>query len=301
MKIIVAGGSGLVGSKLMPKLIAKGHEVINLTTNKSAVSRNGVNQSFWNPSEGLVSLVQFENADAVVNLAGFNVANRWTSANKKAMIESRLQSTNLLVKAIQSSTHGPKIFVSASAVGIYPSSLELQDESAKAATGFLADLTHQWEEASAPLSTSVRRVVLRIGVVLDQKEGALAKMLPIYKLGMGSATGTGKQMMSWIHAEDLANAFLFALESNNMNGIYNATAPHPVSNKAFSVELAHQLGKPHFLPTVPGFALKLLFGEMATMLLNSQNISCTKLLQAGFKFQFENLQDALSNILPKKA
>ena len=217
------------------------------------------------------------------------------------MIESRLQSTNLLVKAIQSTSTGPKIFVSASAVGIYPSLPELQDESAKAATGFLADLTRQWEEASAPLSSSVRRVVLRIGVVLDEKEGALAKMLPIYKLGMGSATGTGQQMMSWIHAEDLANAFLFALESNNMNGIYNATAPQPVSNKTFSSALAHQLGKPHFLPTVPGFALKLLFGEMATMLLNSQNISCTKLQQAGFKFQFENLQGALSNILPKKA
>jgi uncharacterized protein (TIGR01777 family) len=301
MKIIIAGGSGLVGSKLIPKLLAKGHEVINLTTNKNARSSNGVSQSFWNPSEGLISLVQFENADAVVNLAGFNVANRWTSANKKAMIESRLQSTNLLVNTMASLSSGPKTFVSASAVGIYSSSLESQDENALSAKGFLADLTQQWEDASAALPASVRRIVLRIGVVLDQQEGALAKMLPIYKLGLGSATGSGQQMMSWIHAEDLANAFLFALETPEVKGIYNAVAPHPVSNKVFSKALAHQLGKPHFLPTVPGFALRLLFGEMATMLLNSQNISCAKLQDAGFKFEFENLDKALANILPKTA
>jgi uncharacterized protein (TIGR01777 family) len=296
MKILISGGSGLVGSYLIKLLLDKGHEVINLSTRNIESTTPRLTHIQWNPEKHFIPENAFQGIDGVVNLAGFNVANRWTEANKALMTSSRMNSTHLLVEKIMRLEHKPKVFVSASAVGIYKSSLEMQSEVAEPAHGFLADLTSQWEEASATLESELRRCVLRIGVVLDKHDGAVAKMIPFFKMGLGSATGSGLQYMSWIHLHDLASMFVYALENNHVKGIYNATAPVPATNHAFSKCLAETMHKPFFLPAVPGFALKLLFGEMATMLLNSQRISSKKIEDAGFVFRYRELKPALSQL-----
>jgi uncharacterized protein (TIGR01777 family) len=296
MKILISGGSGLVGSYLIKLLLDKGHEVVNLSTRKMQSPNPKLTHMQWNPDTQFIPSNAFDGVDGVVNLAGYNVANRWTEANKALMISSRLNSTQLLVESILRLERKPAVFVSASAVGIYKSSLEMQTEEATPALGFLADLTAQWEEASTKLENELRRCVLRIGVVLDKQDGAVAKMVPFFKLGLGSATGSGEQYMSWIHLHDLANMFVFALENNHVRGIYNATAPVPTTNHMFSKCLSQAMHKPFFLPAVPGFALKLIFGEMATMLLNSQRISSKKIEDAGFAFRYRELKPALSQL-----
>lgn len=297
MKILISGGSGLVGSHLINVLTQRGHQVINLSTRALQSNLPQVKHVQWNPEKNELDLSAFDGVDGVINLAGYNVANRWTEKNKALMISSRLNSTQLLVNSIKQLQHKPKVFVSASAVGIYNSSLALQTEEASPAQGFLADLTMQWELASLPLNQDLRRCILRIGVVLDKHDGAIAKMLPFFNLGLGSATGSGNQYMSWIHLHDLANMFVYALENEHIVGTYNATAPSPVTNKEFSKSLAEALGKPFFFPAVPAFGMKLLFGEMATMLLNSQNISSKKILDAGFTFAYPELKPALHQLL----
>jgi uncharacterized protein (TIGR01777 family) len=296
MKILISGGSGLVGSYLIKLLLDKGHEVVNLSTRNMQSSTPRLTHLQWNPEKNFIPSNAFDGVDGVVNLAGFSVANRWTKANKELMTSSRLNSTHLLVETIMRLEQKPTVFVSASAVGIYKSSLEMQTEESASANGFLADLTAQWEEASTKLESELRRCVLRIGVVLDKHDGAVAKMVPFFKLGLGSATGSGRQYMSWIHLHDLASMFVYALEHSQVRGIYNATAPVPVNNHEFSKCLAEAIHKPFFLPAVPGFALKMLFGEMATMLLNSQRISSKKIEDAGFEFRYRELKPALTQL-----
>lgn len=298
MNILITGGTGLVGSHLIPKLIQKGHRVVNLTTSREKSARPflGAQQVYWNPNTGELDSAALKGIDAVVNLAGFNVANRWTAANKENMASSRVKSTHLVMQKLQEVGVQPTVFVSAGAIGIYAPSFNVQDESAAIGQGFLANLSTAWEEASEGLPDSTRRVVLRIGVVLNAQEGAVAKMLPFFRLGLGSAVGSGKQWMSWIHVEDLASMFVFALENGGLRGIHNAVSPQPVTNAEFSKALAHALHKPFFLPPVPAFALKLLFGEMASMLLVSQKISAQKITNAGFTFAYSDLNHAFSSL-----
>ncbi len=302
MKVLISGGTGLVGSEIIRKLLERGDEVYNLTTRKNYPStQKGLTHIYWNPEQGMFNSSILENVDAIINLAGFNVANRWTEQNKKKIVDSRMHSTKLLVDGCLKATHAPKIFISTGASGYYSSSFHLQDETASAGQGFLADLSEQWERVLQPLkSMPIRSVILRVGVVMDKKDGAVAKMVPFFNLGLGSATGSGKQWMSWIHLHDLANMYLFALDQPNIQGVYNAVAPAPVTNAAYSKALAHALNRPFFLPAIPEFALKLLFGEMSSMLLNSQNISSKKIQEAGFKFQYQTIDSALQQLFEKK-
>lgn len=300
MKIIISGGSGLVGSHLIPKLLQRGHSIVNLTTKRNSASSksNNFSESYWSPSEGKIDHTIFDGADAVINLAGFSVSNRWTDDNRKKMINSRIQSTDLLVKAIIDNEVPVKTFITASASGFYASSEKLLSEDENKGVGFLPDLTAEWEKASEMLTRhNVRRVALRIGVVLAKEDGALVKMLPFFKMGLGSAVGSGKQWMSWIHIDDLCNMFIYALDNNNLEGIYNAASPNPSTNKEFSAELAKALGKPFFLPAVPEFALKIAFGEMASMLLESRKLSSRKIENTGFKFTYPAIGAALKQIL----
>ena len=302
MKIIISGGSGLVGSHLIPKLLQRGHTIVNLTTKRNLEDTGNINfkESYWSPAEGKIDHTIFDQADAVINLAGFSVSNRWTKENQKKMIDSRIDSTGLLVRAILDNQIPIKSFVSASASGYYPSSDDIQSEDEQKGIGFLSDLTDEWENASALLSENgIRRVVYRIGVVLAAEDGALMKMLPFFKLGLGSAVGSGKQWMSWIHIEDLCEMIVFAVENKNLNGVYNAATPYPASNKDFSAILAKTLNRPFILPKVPAFALKLVFGEMATMLLESRKLSSKKIETAGYKFVYPELSGALKQILIK--
>lgn len=305
MKIVISGGTGLVGKKIISLLHQRGDEVIILTTRKDSLVKEGT-PVYWNPEQWLThtnwneeaqrALKAMEGANAVIHLAGFNVANRWTEENKRKMVQSRLDSTSCLVKMIQALHAMPEVFVSASAVGIYSSSDTLQSETAPSGEHFLGKLSSDWEHASFPLDASTRRVVLRIGVVLDAQDGAVAKMLPFFRLGLGSATGSGKQWMSWIHLEDLARMFIFAIDQAQVRGVYNAVSPEPCTNAAFSKALAKALHRPFFLPPVPAFLLKIVFGEMASMLLVSQRISSKKIQDVGFEFRYPHVQTALASL-----
>ncbi|MFY7972320.1 MAG: TIGR01777 family oxidoreductase [Flavobacteriales bacterium] len=297
MNILVSGGSGLVGSATIQLLLENGHTIYNLTTQKALRSEHAkVHHIYWNPRSGEVETSALPAIDAVVNLAGFSVANKWTKENKEKMISSRIESTRLLVK-ISGQAH---TFVSASASGIYRDTDEWQDEQSAFANDFLAQLSITWEEEAQKARVNGARVaLLRIGVVLDQREGALGKMIPFFKMGLGSAVGRGSQYMSWIHLHDLARMLVFAVENKTVEGAYNAVAPAPVTNKQISKSLAKALNRPFFLPNVPAFALRLAFGEMADMLFTSKRLKSEKIQQAGFTFQFPDVDSAMRDLFQK--
>jgi uncharacterized protein (TIGR01777 family) len=290
MRILIAGGSGNVGKKLIPLLTAKGHEVFNLS--RSPKTDHDIE---WNPKKKWLDTTNIKAFDALINLAGYSVSNRWSKSNKSEMIDSRLNSNDTLLQYRDQILSHEGIWINASAIGIYGSQLYEQDENSPKGDGFLADLTCNWETFSQQLSTNIRCVILRIGIVLESKSGALEKMAPAFKWGLGAGLGNGQQWMSWIEINDLCSMFIHALENQNVRGVYNAVAPESVTQINFSKKLAQALNRPFFLPCIPSFVLHMLFGEMAQMLLNSQKISCSKIQKTGFEFQFPNLQSALQN------
>ncbi len=290
MRVLIAGGSGNVGRKLIPLLISKGHQVFNLTRKPRTEQ-----DICWNPKKKWIDVVGIAPFDAIINLAGFSVSNRWTRKNKLEMIESRLDSNETLLLHRSQLLAKDGTWINASAIGIYASQQYLQDENSPKGSGFLADLTANWETFSLQLPPEIRCVILRIGIVLDAQSGALEKMAPAFKWGLGAGLGNGKQWMSWIEIHDLCAMFLHALENKNIIGIYNAVAPEPVTQINFSKSLAAALKRPLLLPAIPSFALHFLFGEMSQMLLNSQKISCSKIQKTDFHFQFPDLQSALQN------
>jgi hypothetical protein len=291
MNILISGGSGNVGKVLIPLLEKAGHTCYTLTRRPKME-----NDLYWNPSQGKGELPKDLIIDAVVHLAGYSVSNRWTESNKKEMIDSRLESTALLKKMLIEKNPERLIWIQASAIGIYQNLLDWQDESSAHGHGFLADLTASWEKTIADHPHQWRVATLRIGVVMDKKSGALAAMLPAFRWGLGSALGSGKQWMSWIAIEDLARMILFAVEQPNIQGVYNAVAPHPIDNKSFSQTLCHALRRPFWLPNVPPFVLRLMFGEMSSMVLNSQRISAQKIQSTGFEFQYNKLSEYFQKI-----
>ncbi len=300
MKILVAGGTGLVGKGLIEKLVAQNHEVINLTTRKESNGKTigGAKQVYWNPTDSFVQDVTSIKCDAVVNLAGFSIAERWTKKNKALLASSRIDSTNTLVQLIQTKTITPKVYVQASASGYYPSSDAVMKEDSPAGNDFLANVVQQWEAASSSLNEmNVRRVVLRFGMVLGKDGGALKQLIPLFKMGLGSALGNGKQLVSWIHVGDLADIIIHSIMKENVADVYNASSPNVVTNRELSKSLAKAMKKPFFLPNVPAFVLKMVLGEMSSILLVSQNLSSEKILGTGFKFQHEKLEDAFNDLL----
>jgi uncharacterized protein (TIGR01777 family) len=300
MNILISGGSGLVGSHLISKLTSKGHTIVNLTTNPKKVGkRENISNVYWNPSKGEIDKSCLENIDAIINLAGFNISNKWSEANKKEMIDSRVQSTNLLVSSVLNLDKKPHVFISTSASGYYIASPNAMTEESPAGNDFLSSMSVLWENETTPLNqTNIRQVILRVSVVIDKTDGAVGKMLPFFKLGMGSAIGSGKQMMSWIHLDDLTNMYIHALESN-ISGVFNATADVQCTNLEFSKALAKALNRPFFLPNIPKFVLQMLFGEMSTLLFQDRNLSNHKIKATGFKFNYTNIQSALNSIFQK--
>lgn len=299
MKILVAGGSGLVGTALIKKLIAQQHEVINLTINKSDHGRiiHGALQVFWNPPQAFIQDQDSISWDAVVNLAGFPISKRWTERNKELLLTSRIDSTRTLVSLMEKKKITPRVYIQASASGYYPSSDMVMKEESLPGNDFLAGLVQQWEHASSSLEeTNVRRVVLRFGMVLGKDGGALKQLFPLFKMGLGSGLGNGKQLVSWIHVDDVSDMIIHAIKNNEVHGIYNASSPHVVRNKELSKTLAQALHKPFFLPNVPAFALKMFLGEMASILLVSQNLSADKIMHTGFVFKHAELKNALEHL-----
>ncbi len=300
MNILISGGSGLVGTNLISKLTSKGHTIVNLTTNPKKVGKTkNISNVYWNPAKGEIDKTQVENIDAVINLAGFNISNKWTEANKKEMIDSRVESTALLVKAVLESSSKPRVFISTSASGYYVASPNAMTEESPAGKDFLSTMSTLWEKETDALNqTSIRKVIFRVSVVIDKNDGAVGKMLPFFKLGLGAAIGSGKQMMSWIHLDDLTNMYIHALESN-ISGAFNATADIQCTNKEFSKALSKALNRPFFLPNIPKFVLQILFGEMSILLFQERNLSNQKIKSTGFTFKYANIQSALNSIFQK--
>jgi len=301
MNVLVTGGTGFIGKQIIQALLEKGHAVTNLTTQRKQEGR--VSEMFqhvyWNPTSKELNKILLPNIDGVIHLAGYSVANKWSAANKTLMVSSRISSTEFLCQILNEMEALPNVLVGASASGFYRNSDEIQDESAAVGSGFLADLTAQWEDASASLHPSVKNIHVRIGVVLSADDGALKKLTPIFKAGIGSAVGNGNQYMSWVHENDLVRMFIHCLENSVESGIYNATSDSPVTNYEFSKTLAKVLRKPFFLPKVPAFVLKLIFGEMSQLVLVSQRLSNLKIKSTEFEFRFKTIQDALANVYGK--
>ncbi len=298
MKLLITGATGFIGKELLPLLRDQGHEMIVLTRNpeKARVRLSAACRvESWNPATGGFDETLLSGVDGVVHLAGEGVASgRWNEARKRAIYESRIASTRGLMQAVARMPKPPAVFVSASAIGIYGDcGEELLDETSAAGSGFLADVCRDWEtEVFREGVESMRRVALRIGVVLGNGGGAMEKMLPPFKLGLGGTLGGGAQWMSWIHVRDVAGLIVHALETPALSGPVNAAAPHPATNRDFTRVLAGVLNRPAFLP-VPGFVLKTAFGEMSQILLNSQRVSADKAKASGYKFRYPQLETAL--------
>ena len=281
MNIAITGASGLIGTRLRQRLTEAGHTA-------KPISRDSSDSAL---GEILAS------ADAVVHLAGEPVAQRWNDAAKKRIQDSRVEGTRHLVKALSTQSTRPRVLVCASAVGYYGSrGDQILTEASSPGTDFLARVVVDWEDAAQSAeSLGIRVVRLRLGMVLGNG-GALAKLLPPFRFGVGGRLGSGHQWMAWIHLEDAVNLILFAVNYAAIRGAVNATAPHPVTNEEFTDRLAQALHRPAILP-VPGFALKLAFGEMAEMVLASQRVLPTVAKSAGFRFQYPELHPALENLL----
>lgn len=297
MRVLVTGASGLVGSALMPALRREGHQPVALVRRR-APAREEVQ---WNPSA--VDGAPFEDAAAVVHLAGENIAaGRWSAERKKKILDSRVDGTRNLAQSIAAASRRPKVLVSASAIGYYGDrGDEVLTESAASGSGFLAEVARGWEAATEAASRAgVRVVTPRIGVVLDGNGGALPKMALPFKLGVGGRTGSGKQWMSWITLDDLVRLLIFAVSNDSMRGPINAVAPQALTNEEFSRTLAHVLHRPSMFPA-PAFALRLALGQMANeLLLAGQRVEPKVAMEAGFRFQYPQLETALQHVLNER-
>ena len=295
-KILITGGSGLVGMRLSEMLIDLGYEVAHLSRNPSKVSSYKTFK--WDVAKGYIDDNAISYADYIINLAGASVADeKWSEDRKKEIINSRVESIRLLHKCLSQTEHHVKGFISASAIGIYGNSGDrLVSEESSYADDFLAEVCKAWEAAAWDMrELDLRTVIFRLGIVLSDKGGALPQIAKPVKMLAGAPLGSGKQYMSWIHIDDACRLFIRAIEDTQFEGIYNAVAPHPVTNQEFTKELAEVMHKPLVLPNVPAFALNLMMGEMSEVVLASQRVSANKVMQTGFTFEYNYLEEALES------
>lgn len=298
MRITLSGATGFLGRHLVERLCRDGHSVCLLARRPLTGLPNGVETYIWNPPKVEPGPEAFEHSDAVIHLAGATVNQRWTAESKDLLRSSRLDSTRSLVQAISTLSRRPGLLLSASATGVYGSrGDEILTEASSPGNGFLADLSVDWErEANLARSLGMRVHCLRTGVVLGNDGGALPSMLPVFRLGIGGRLGSGQQWMSWIHLEDWVSGVLHLLQANLLSGPVNLTAPEPVRNADFTIMLGKTLHRPAFL-IVPELALKLLFGEMSSVLLGSQRVSPELILKSGYEFRYPGLESGLRSLL----
>jgi uncharacterized protein (TIGR01777 family) len=283
MRIAMSGSTGFIGAFLQQIFAEQGWQTVPLLRKDFSGEGNAVRD-------------KLSQTDAVINLAGAPIAARWTDAYKTELYNSRVPVTDMIVRHMSSLAHKPKVFISACGVGVYPAGGPWTENDTVRADDFLGRLAQRWEQSALKAQAfGVRAVVFRFGVVLGRGGGALAKMLPIFKLGLGGVIGSGGQAFSWIHAADLAQAHCRALQDGSFHGSYNLTAPYPTTNRGLTAALARALRRPAILP-VPAFVLKLLFGEGATVLLDGQSVVPKRLLDSGFDFKFERIENALVDL-----
>jgi len=297
--VLITGAGGSV-AKVLAKKLENEYTVRFLTRTKKHE-----NDFEWNIRKGTIDEKAFENISHIIHLAGANISEkRWTDERKKEIISSRVESAQLILKTLQQKNIQLKSFISASAVGIYGAitSEKIFKEEDERGNDFLSEVVVLWEKAADEFSEknmAERVVKIRTSIVLSEKEGALKKMAVPVKFGIGSPIGTGRQYIPWIHIDDLCSVYEFALKDENMSGAYNASAPQHTDNENLTKEIAEVLNKPMFMPNIPGFVMKLMFGELSVALLEGSRTSSEKLQNAGFQFNFPDLKNALEDLLRK--
>lgn len=303
-KVLIAGGTGLLGSYLSKLLSDEGFQVGILSRNRKATTLQHGKIYYWNPDTNEIDPTALTHVSYIINLAGENIAEkRWTTQRKHELLDSRLKSTNFLLNLTKTHNLSLKAFVTASAIGYYgnknPETIFQESDSVGA--DFLADVTNQWEQAASQFQLlNIRTVMLRTGIVLSEKGGALSKMRLPFTFGIAPSIGSGKHYFPWIHIADMCHIYLKAITDDKMVGVYNAVAPTFTTNLEFTKTLAGVLHKHYLLFHVPTFVFKIVFGELSQTLVNGSRISYKKIESAGFQFQFSHLQDALKNLLVRK-
>ncbi len=295
--VLITGGTGLVGTLLTQLLQTKGYTVSYLS--RSSGKKGNITKYGWDLASGKIDQEAIEKADHIVHLAGASVAEkRWTDQRKKEILDSRVDSSRLLIQTIEQAQSKPKTFVAASAVGIYGTeATEIRDENSPIGNDFLAEVTKQWEhETSKAESLGLRSIQLRIGVVLSDKGGALTQMAAPVKYCVGAPLGSGKQNIPWIHIQDLCRMVIFSIEHPEVHGVYNAVTGN-VTNETLTKAIAKALNKPLWLPKVPEFVLSIALGEMGSIVTKGVEVSNQKIKDSGFTFTFTSLEDTLGDLL----
>jgi uncharacterized protein len=299
MKILITGATGLIGNELVKLLLEKNHTIHFLTTSKAKIEdKLNYKGFYWNPQEGKIDESCIYGVDVIVHLAGANIAHRWTNEYKQEIIESRTLSGELLFNLVKKTPNQIKQIVSASGTAIYPESFsKVYDETTtESEDSFLSNVVKKWEESVNTFQTlGIKVCKLRTGIVLSNLGGALPEMVKPIKMGIGAAMGSGKQVQSWIHINDLVSMYYFAIE-NQLDGVYNAVSPNPISNQELTTAIAKTLKKPLWLPNIPEFLMKLILGEMAYLLFSSKKLSAKKIEDSGFQFQFPKIDKAIDDL-----
>jgi len=299
-KILITGGTGLIGTRLTDFLQEKEFSVIYLSRNAS--KHLSIPRYPWDPANGVLSAQELAGMKSIIHLAGQNIAERrWNHQQKKAILESRIRSTELLYKKLKTLPEQelPESFISASAIGFYGDrGEEPVDESSDAGNGFLSETAVRWEQEVRKIgSLGIRTVIIRTGIVMTMKGGALPVYLKPIRWFAGSALGSGSQYVSWIHLDDLCRIYLKAIEDSSLDGVYNGVAPHPVTNRALVRTIAKRLKRPIMLPPVPAPLLRMALGEFSDLVLHGAKVSSKKIESTGFRFKFDRLDSALKEIL----
>ena len=302
--VLITGGTGMVGQSLTNTLIDQGYEVIVLTRSVKKSTRLHLTYAVWDIEKQFIDPIALGTADIIVHLAGENVAGkRWSVKRKKALVDSRVQSGALLVKALNENQHKVKTVIAASAIGWYgpdtPASLQNGFiETDPADNAFLGETSRLWEQSMHPVTTmGIRLVTFRIGIVFNKRGGALAEFIKPAQFGLATIFGTGEQIVSWVHHLDLCKMILFAAQTPTMQGVYNAVSPEPVSNKNLIISIAKKMRGFYIPISVPEFILKIMLGEMSVEILKSAKVSSSKLQAVGFEFDYPTLDKALTQLL----
>ena len=302
--VLITGGTGMVGQALAKQFIANGYEVIILSRSPQRSSRLHLSYAKWDVEKEEIDLDALAKANIIVHLAGEGVADkRWTVKRKQAIVDSRVRSGNLLVKALSENKYQVKTFIAASAIGWYgpdtAASLEHGFvETDTADNSYLGNTCQLWEQSTAAVANmGIRLVTLRIGIVFNKKGGALAEFLKPAKFALATILGTGKQIVSWIHYQDLCKMIQYAIKTPAVQGVYNAVAPNPVTNKKLVLTIAKNTYPIYFPSFVPGFLLKIILGEMSIEVLKSAKVSAQKIQDAGFVFDYPNVEEAIIDLI----
>jgi len=302
--VLITGGTGMVGSSLTHFLLNKGYRVIILTRRLKQSTHPNLFYAIWDITKGYMDPLAIQQADSIVHLAGEGVADkRWTAQRKKDILESRVLSGKLLAKTLSETTHHVKTFIAASAIGWYgpdttQSLMNGFTEQDRVDHSFLGDTCQKWEQSIQSLDKiNIRCVTLRLGIVLNIKGGAFVEFVKPARFGMAAILGNGKQIVSWIHEEDVSKMIHFCIEQSTIKGIYNAVAPGPISNKELVIAITKKMNGFYIPIPVPAFILKIMLGEMSIEVLKSANVSSDKIQAAGFKFEYPKIKDALHQLL----